>query len=185
MRKRRRRSVEGEGGRCTMTTSGATRSFLPLSPSKAQANLFRPPHPKTKRTTTLHLAKEEMERKGKGRVDGEASSASLVPDVDQHLESLYLSNPSLFNRDSQTRRSKERAALKLRTGLGDEQIEGWRIVLERDPARLRRLKEKEALDGGRSGRVEGERKEKVADGEGQSARGGRGDRKLARVGGAS
>ena len=38
----------------------------------------------------------------------------------------------MFERDGQTRRSKARADLKAQTGWGDEQIEGWKIMLERD-----------------------------------------------------
>ena len=54
------------------------------------------------------------------------------------LELAYIDDPALFDRDGQTRRSKARADLKNRTGWSDEQIEGWRIMLERD-VRLSRL----------------------------------------------
>lgn len=38
----------------------------------------------------------------------------------------------MFARDAATRRGKARKELKERTGLGDEQIEGWKVMLERD-----------------------------------------------------
>ncbi|OBZ67810.1 hypothetical protein A0H81_12349 [Grifola frondosa] len=49
------------------------------------------------------------------------------------LELAYLRDPKLFDRDGQTRRSKARADLKAQTGWSDEQIEGWKIMLERNP----------------------------------------------------
>ncbi|GJE97479.1 CUE domain-containing protein [Phanerochaete sordida] len=49
------------------------------------------------------------------------------------LELAYIRDPTLFDRDAQTRRSKAREELKKQTGWGDEQIEGWRIMLERNP----------------------------------------------------
>lgn len=48
------------------------------------------------------------------------------------LELAYLRDAKLFERDGQTRRSKARAALKEQTGWTDEQIEGWKIMLERN-----------------------------------------------------
>ena len=48
------------------------------------------------------------------------------------LELAYIQDPKLFDRDGQTRRSKARADLKAQTGYTDEQIEGWKIMLERD-----------------------------------------------------
>ena len=68
-------------------------------------------------------------------------------------ELAYIRDPKLFDRDAQTRRSKARAELKTQTGIylsknphslgiltinffyigwSDEQIEGWRIMLERN-----------------------------------------------------
>ncbi|KAL1713486.1 hypothetical protein EV715DRAFT_211620 [Schizophyllum commune] len=63
--------------------------------------------------------------------DEEEDAAAPTPDT--ILELAYIKNPKLFERDGQTRRSKERAELKSKTGLDDEQIEGWRIMLERNP----------------------------------------------------
>ena len=47
-------------------------------------------------------------------------------------ELAYIKDPKAFDRDAQTRRSKGRADLKAQTGWTDEQIEGWRIMLERN-----------------------------------------------------
>jgi len=57
----------------------------------------------------------------------------------------------LFARDSATRRGHQRMDLKKKTGYSDEAIEGWAVMLERDPAG-RILKELERKYGeGRGG----------------------------------
>ncbi|RAH65980.1 ASCC2 family CUE domain-containing protein [Aspergillus aculeatinus CBS 121060] len=68
------------------------------------------------------------------------------------LYRAYQSNPALFARDAATRRAQPRAALKRETGMTDEAIEGWAVMVARDPKRLRRLEEA-VLDGqgGRDG----------------------------------
>ncbi|PYH42678.1 ASCC2 family CUE domain-containing protein [Aspergillus saccharolyticus JOP 1030-1] len=53
----------------------------------------------------------------------------------------YKSNPALFGRDSATRRAQPRAALKRETGLTDEAIEGWAVMLARDPKRMKQLED--------------------------------------------
>lgn len=60
------------------------------------------------------------------------SSSPYDPATVLALEKAYLSTPSVFARDSATRRGKARRELRDRTGLGDEQVEGWKIMLERD-----------------------------------------------------
>ncbi|KAK7049812.1 hypothetical protein VNI00_005242 [Paramarasmius palmivorus] len=55
------------------------------------------------------------------------------------LERAYVKDAALFNRDAVTRRSKTREELKSKTGWSDEQIEGWKIMLERDPKKKERL----------------------------------------------
>ncbi|KAL6307810.1 hypothetical protein BKA93DRAFT_727147 [Sparassis latifolia] len=66
------------------------------------------------------------------------------------LELAYLRDPKLFDRDGQTRRSKSRADLKAQTGWSDEQIEGWKIMLERDPKKDKILAKHE-FSGNRPG----------------------------------
>ena len=58
---------------------------------------------------------------------------------DEALFDAYRMTPELFNRDWNTRRGQPRAALKRETGMTDEAIEGWAIMLSRNPKRLERL----------------------------------------------
>lgn len=57
----------------------------------------------------------------------------------------YKQNPEAFNRDADTRRGRLRIALKSETGMTDEAIEGWAIMIVRDPRRLRKLEAKYPL----------------------------------------
>lgn len=67
---------------------------------------------------------------------------------EEALFNAYKMSPEAFNRDSDTRRGKYRAALKSETGMTDEAIEGWGIMAARDPRRLRRLERKYEMAGG-------------------------------------
>ncbi|BGP48154.1 hypothetical protein JCM10450v2_004026 [Rhodotorula kratochvilovae] len=71
-----------------------------------------------------------------------ARAGGYAPGVQLALESAYLAQPEVFARDGATRRGKARRALRERTGLGDEQIEGWRVMLEREPKKMQRLRDK-------------------------------------------
>lgn len=51
-------------------------------------------------------------------------------------------NPGLFSRDSQTRASNIRAQLKRESNMTDEQIEGWAVMLKRDPSLESRLEQR-------------------------------------------
>ena len=76
-------------------------------------------------------------------------AADLKQDVNEEtLFHAYNRNPDLFNRDAETRRSKARAELKTETGMTDEAIEGWGIMVSRDPRRLDRMKRKFELGSG-------------------------------------
>ncbi|KAF9258923.1 hypothetical protein L218DRAFT_908931 [Marasmius fiardii PR-910] len=55
------------------------------------------------------------------------------------LERVYIQDPKLFDRDAATRRGKGRENLRTRTGWSNEQIEGWKIMLERDPKKKQAL----------------------------------------------
>lgn len=48
------------------------------------------------------------------------------------LELAYLRTPEVFARDSATRRSKARQQLREETGMDDGQLEGWKIMLDRN-----------------------------------------------------
>jgi activating signal cointegrator complex subunit 2 len=74
--------------------------------------------------------------------DLEGSEGSDDEDVDKRpereltpemiVEQAYVADPSVFAKDSTTRKSKARTDLKQRTGWFDEQIEGWATMLERN-----------------------------------------------------
>ncbi|OCL11949.1 hypothetical protein AOQ84DRAFT_335082 [Glonium stellatum] len=68
--------------------------------------------------------------------------ADLRDKNEEALFKAYTSSPDAFGRDAATRRGKVRAALKSETGMTDEAIEGWAIMMGRDPRRLRRLEAK-------------------------------------------
>ncbi|KAI0370601.1 hypothetical protein BV20DRAFT_1018799 [Pilatotrama ljubarskyi] len=79
-------------------------------------------------------------------VDG-ADGTETPRNPETILELAYIRDPKLFDRDGQTRRSKARADLKAQTGMTDEQIEGWKIMLERDPKKKERMLAKHEFSG--------------------------------------
>ncbi|TGO88374.1 hypothetical protein BPOR_0166g00120 [Botrytis porri] len=120
---------------------------------------------------------------------------------DEALFRDYKSSPSIFARDATTRRSKERAAIRQDTGMTDEALEGWAVMLSRDPRQMRRLETRfttfkgeqtslesmswKAVEGeedgngignrGRGGRIRGQ----ARGGRGGGGRGGRGNGNVA------
>ncbi|OCF40202.1 hypothetical protein I317_05959 [Kwoniella heveanensis CBS 569] len=81
---------------------------------------------------------EELSEADGIKISREVSSAgqSRGPSDRQRLDLLrttYVRNPKVFERDGPTRRSNDRKKLRGATGWDDGQIEGWRIMLERDP----------------------------------------------------
>ncbi|KAI4861355.1 hypothetical protein F4820DRAFT_70764 [Hypoxylon rubiginosum] len=60
----------------------------------------------------------------------------------------YQSDPKAFDRDAATRRSNTRAKLKQQTGMTDETIEGWAVMLARTPHQMRQLEAKYSAFGG-------------------------------------
>jgi activating signal cointegrator complex subunit 2 len=83
-----------------------------------------------------------------GTIDTPAPSApdeaESDPAHEEALFSAYKATPELFQRDAATRRGKARAALKAETGMTDEAIEGWGIMIGRDSRALGRLEGKYA-----------------------------------------
>ena len=69
----------------------------------------------------------------------EEANSDTVDAQDEVLFRAYKSTPTLFNRDAEVRRGAPRKALKNETGLTDEAIEGWALMLSRDPRHMRRL----------------------------------------------
>ncbi|KAI0266078.1 hypothetical protein BC834DRAFT_1041334 [Gloeopeniophorella convolvens] len=100
---------------------------------------------------------DELDELGAVRVagDGEESSEGGsedegdegAPGPETLVELAYIADPKVFERDAATRRSKERAALRAQTGWADEQIEGWRIMLERNPKLKERVLQKHEFAG--------------------------------------
>jgi activating signal cointegrator complex subunit 2 len=77
-----------------------------------------------------------------GTIDSAAPEEGNVEALDTHDEVLfraYKATPTLFNRASEVRRGQPRKALRDETGLTDEAIEGWAIILSRNPVLTRRL----------------------------------------------
>lgn len=83
--------------------------------------------------------------------DGEPGPTAKISrdENDVTLFNAYKSSPELFGRTFNIRRGQPRMALKAETGMTDEAIEGWAIMLQRDPSRLKRL---EAQTGAFDGR---------------------------------
>ncbi|EME40293.1 hypothetical protein DOTSEDRAFT_74933 [Dothistroma septosporum NZE10] len=83
--------------------------------------------------------------------DGEPGPVARVTNEenDMALFKVYKSAPELFGRTFDIRRGQARQALKSETRMTDEAIEGWAIMLQRDPKRVKRL---EAQAGGFDGR---------------------------------
>ncbi|KAK7044612.1 CUE domain-containing protein [Favolaschia claudopus] len=73
--------------------------------------------------------------------DSEEGEEPLNPET--VCELAYLRDPKLFDRDAQTRRGKARVDLRAQTGWTDEQLEGWRIMLERNPKKDKILQKHE------------------------------------------
>ncbi|KAJ4348367.1 uncharacterized protein N0V89_009741 [Didymosphaeria variabile] len=126
-------------------------------------------------------------------VGGTVDSAAPGPDEadvdlrDKNEEALfraYTTTPDLFARDAESRRGKARTALKSETGMTDEVIEGWGLMMGRDPKRFRRLRAKFSAFYGQQTQLAstswratpaGSDAEVIeASGEGQGQRGGRG-----------
>ena len=77
-----------------------------------------------------------------GTVDNTSADDGVDMKSDQNDSTLfdaYRMTPELFNRDWNTRRGQPRSVLKRETGMTDEAIEGWAIMLSRDPKRLKHL----------------------------------------------
>jgi len=118
-----------------------------------------------------------------GTVDTTASGPADEADVDENEEALYRAwktDTSVFGRDAATRRGMARAALKSETGMTDEAIEGWGLMLARDPRRSRRLEAMYGTFTGQQNQVErtawraAEDDDNEHDAELTSGRGGRG-----------
>lgn len=59
--------------------------------------------------------------------------------AEETLYRAWQTDKTVFARDAETRRGAGRRALRDQTGMTDEAVEGWGIMLERDPGRMKRL----------------------------------------------
>ncbi|KAI9901977.1 hypothetical protein N3K66_003794 [Trichothecium roseum] len=83
-----------------------------------------------------------------GTVDGSNQEADGVSDGnEQVLYRAYQMDEKVFERDATTRRGPARARLRDETGMTDETIEGWAVMLARNPQQKRRLEAKYAFSG--------------------------------------
>ncbi|AEO68442.1 2d3a65ca-bc47-4352-a0db-14d45248b7d8 [Thermothielavioides terrestris] len=73
-------------------------------------------------------------------VDAPAAEEALLPEgTEAVLFRAWAADPGLFARGAEARRRAERAALRAETGMTDEAVEGWAVMLARNPALKRRL----------------------------------------------
>jgi len=70
------------------------------------------------------------------------TSADVRDAQDEALFRAYRATPNVFDRDAATRRGKPRLALREETGMTDEAIEGWALMLSRDGRQMKRLEAK-------------------------------------------
>lgn len=70
---------------------------------------------------------------------GRGSARELDEAVEATLYRAWTATPGVFGRDGATRRGAERARLREETGLTDEAVEGWAVMVERDGRLRRRL----------------------------------------------
>lgn len=91
-----------------------------------------------------------------GTVDALANQEAdgVVEANEASLFHAFQAEPKLFDRDSTTRRSAPRNKLRVDTGMSDEAIEGWAVMLTRNPQQMRRLEAKYAFDGKQQVQIE-------------------------------
>ncbi|TVY20014.1 Activating signal cointegrator 1 complex subunit 2, partial [Lachnellula arida] len=81
----------------------------------------------------------------------EATAADVRDGNDEPLFKAYKATPDVFARDAATRRGNARMKLKQETGMTDEAIEGWGLMLSRDARQMKRLETKfSAFAGGQN-----------------------------------
>ncbi|KAM0466378.1 hypothetical protein ACHAPV_001337 [Trichoderma viride] len=83
-----------------------------------------------------------------GTVDTGDQEANGVNDSNEELLfRAFQADIRIFARDADTRRGATRGKLRDETGMADEAIEGWAVMLQRNPAQMRRLEAKYAWSG--------------------------------------
>lgn len=83
-----------------------------------------------------------------GTVDSTNQEADTANDGSEEiLFRAYQADASVFDKDAATRRGPARAKLRLETGMTDEVLEGWAVMLARSPQQKKRLEAKYAFAG--------------------------------------
>ncbi|KAL7910961.1 hypothetical protein GGI35DRAFT_446103 [Trichoderma velutinum] len=86
-----------------------------------------------------------------GTVDAGNQEADGVNDSNEELLfRAFQADLRIFARDTETRRSATRVKLRDETGMTDEAIEGWAVMLQRNPTQMKRLEAKYAWSGQQS-----------------------------------
>lgn len=81
----------------------------------------------------------------------EEANADVRDGNDEALYKAYKATPDVFGRDAATRRGNSRMKLKQETGMTDEAIEGWGLMLSRDSRQMKRLEARfSAFTGGQN-----------------------------------
>ncbi|TBU46710.1 hypothetical protein BD309DRAFT_857488 [Dichomitus squalens] len=93
------------------------------------------------------ISEEEEEGTDGEEHGGDEVSPPTSRNPETILELAYIQDSKQFDRDAQTRRSKARVDLKAQTGMTDEQIEGWKIMLEKDPKKKEKILAKHEFSG--------------------------------------
>ncbi|KAF8236171.1 hypothetical protein L208DRAFT_1376231 [Tricholoma matsutake] len=87
---------------------------------------------------------EESEDREEDEEEGEGVKTVSKTEMPEMIwELAYIRDPKLFDCNAGTRRSKAREELRVQTGWGDEQIKGWRVMLECDPRKDKILEKHE------------------------------------------
>ncbi|KAI7526160.1 hypothetical protein KC331_g17121, partial [Hortaea werneckii] len=121
---------------------------------------------------TIDVAHPDGEPGPSAKVTGEQNELALF--------NAYKASPELFGRTFDVRRGQARMALKSETGMTDQAIEGWAIMLQRDPRRLKRLDAQYGTFDGRQNELastayrENNTETEDSDGPGQQGSGDRG-----------
>lgn len=79
---------------------------------------------------------------------------AISDSVEEALYRAYVGDRGVFGREAATRRGERRRALREETGMTDEAVEGWAVVLERDPGARRRLERRYGEGVGAGGQRE-------------------------------
>ena len=73
---------------------------------------------------------------------GGGAGGGLSEATEAVLYQAWKATPALFGRDAETRRGRERKELRDKTGLSDEMVEGFGVMVNRDQGMKRRLERK-------------------------------------------